>query len=1087
MRTRKHQYSFASGEVSPEFFGRGDAVQFQTGLSKCENLIIKPQGSARTRPGTGLVSRCFNQASRAQLMPFTYDLDQAYAIEVGNGIFRFHSGGGTLLWATPINVGDLGTNDTLDLVTLPDGVLICAAPHGLVSGDEVRVTVSSGGTLPGGLASFTAYKVTVLDSRRLQFSTSAAYPTLTPLGPGFGSGFMRIFKTTELPREYTPAIGFVFSDVSVANDTIGLTGHNFEDEDRIRFVGGTPPAPLGLNVDYYVTNQVPNAIEVSLTPGGATIDLTTQGSGAMVCYRRYQQGELAFVPVNGGLYAAGTVIYAIRDHNCDLLYPTSSGNFYEQTGDGILTVPHDYNNLEVFDLNWDQSGDVITLVHPNHPERELKRLGALQWIIEDVAFTPSTAAPSPTVAETYGEELLPAIYLGNATSGHLEHLMTPYDEPGISIGTTLLYVSGTVPGMTAGQSYVVNTVNLPGAGVTGFSLRELGGGVIASVAAPTVSDARFAFTDLIADTNEYKVASVDANGIENLSSSTGTIINNLANPGASNVVSWTAITGASKYRVYKKTSGTGLFGLIGETDQVSFTDSDLPPDLTQTAPVLDADIGAATNYSRATARFDQSRCFAGSDLFPRRLFMSRKNTETDFSSRIPPLDDDRISVEVAAREAHVIRHIVPLGDLVLLTQLGEWRVFAINSDAITPTTIAVRPQSYIGSSATRPLVINNSLLFCAARGGHVREMGFQATQQGFVTGDLSLRAAHLFDGEEILSAAYQKAPVPVAWFVSTSGSLLGLTYAPEERIGGWHRHDTSGLVSGAFESVCVIPDGSEDRVYVTTRRTVNGSVVRSVERIGQITYDDVFNSPGVDAHQRYSGTGTGTLTITGGAAVGDTVTVTSSEVTAFSIFDVGKRLYVTTEDYVVEITAFVSQNVVTGELKTAIPVTQRGVALSTWAFGVKTITGLDLLEGCAVSVVRTDRTDKLATVEEKTVTNGAITLDDWATLADVGLQYNCDLTLPPVTLQADALGYGRGKAVNHAWIRVFEAAGLTVAAADGSFTDIPSLKEPGGLVTEESRALLGGNRSPDGLLTVRQSLPLPATIVSATIEVSVGE
>lgn len=1099
MRTRKHQYSFAGGAISPEFFGRGDAVQYQTGLAQARNQIIKPQGSARSRPGTEFANRCFNQASKSQLMPFNYDLDQAYAIEVGNGVFRFHSGGSTLLWASPVNVGELGTTTTLDLVSDPNGILICEEPHGLTSGDEVRATVTAGGTLVGGLASFQDFKVTVVDSRRLQFSTSAGYPTLITIGPGLGSGYMRMFRTGELPRTYVEAENFVPGDVNTGTETITIAGHLFQDNDEVR-VGGTPPSPLAINTSYFVVGSVAGvSVQLSETLGGPVINLSSTGAGTMTLSYRYKQGDLTFVPVNGGLFDAGTVLYCERDNDSDLLYPNTAGDWYAQLSDGIYTVPTPYNNLEVFDLNWDQSGDVVTIVHPNHPEMELRRSGNLSWVLTEVPFVPGIAsATGVTVVENYGEQLIADTYEATTPPSSTPMLLGfGESQPGVAVGTPLLCTaSAGGPGLTVGATYIVNNIATT-APPYKLGIRTLAGATVLTTSVLTNTVVNFAFTDLIADTNQYKVASVDVNGIENLSATTGGITNNLSNPGASNDISWTAAEGAVKYKVYKKQTGTGVFGLVGETEQLTFTDSGISPDLTLSAPVADSDIGNAANYSRATARFEQSRCFGGSDLFPRRLFISRKGTETDFTSRTPPVDDDRIAIEVAAREAHVIRHIVPLGDLVLLTQLGEWRVFAVNSDAITPTTVAVRPQSYVGSSAVRPLVVNNSLLYCAARGGHVRELGFRAAQRGFVTGDLSLRAAHLFDGKEIVSAAYQKAPVPVGWFVSDDGKLLGITYVPEERIGGWHHHDTGAPnpdipdvhpLDGAFEAVCVIPDGGEDRVYVTVRRWVGGAYVRNVERLGTIAYKNVFDSPGLDAHLRFSGDGgSSTLTITGGAGVGDAVTVDSSATTTFSKFDVGKRLSISSDGIVVEITEFVNQTRVNGVMKSNMDVTKRGVALSTWAFAVKTIAGLGTLEGKEVSIVRTNTPDLKATVETATVTNGAITLSEWTTLADVGLRYDCDLQLPPITLQLDALGYGRGKAINHAWIRVFESAGLQVGADVNDFTDIPSLKSPGGLVTEESRALLGGNRSQDGMLTVRQSLPLPATIVSATIEVSVAE
>lgn len=50
-----------------------------------------------------------------------------------------------------------------------------------------------------------------------------------------------------------------------------------------------------------------------------------------------------------------------------------------------------------------------------------------------------------------------------------------------------------------------------------------------------------------------------------------------------------------------------------------------------------------------------------------------------------------------------------------------------------------------------------------------------------------------FDNLSIVDMAYQKAPTPIAWAVSSNGVLLGITYIPQQQIGAWHWHDTRHL------------------------------------------------------------------------------------------------------------------------------------------------------------------------------------------------------------------------------------------------------------------------------------------------------
>jgi hypothetical protein len=161
----------------------------------------------------------------------------------------------------------------------------------------------------------------------------------------------------------------------------------------------------------------------------------------------------------------------------------------------------------------------------------------------------------------------------------------------------------------------------------------------------------------------------------------------------------------------------------------------------------------------------------------------------------------------------------------------------------------VKPQSYIGANNAQPVVVNNNVIYAAARGGHLREMAFNWQAGGYLTGDLSLRAPHLVDGFDIVDMAFSKAPYPIVWMVSSSGKLLGLTYVPEQQIGAWHWHDTDGV----FESICVVAEGNEDVLYALVRRTINGVQKRYIERMrprAWATQADAFH---VDAGLTYTG------------------------------------------------------------------------------------------------------------------------------------------------------------------------------------------------------------------------------------------
>lgn len=375
-----------------------------------------------------------------------------------------------------------------------------------------------------------------------------------------------------------------------------------------------------------------------------------------------------------------------------------------------------------------------------------------------------------------------------------------------------------------------------------------------SLAAPTALAVSTVGTGTL--TYKYVVTAVGENGIdESLASSSVTATNNLFTTGNFNNLSWATVSGAVRYNVYKYSGG--IYGYIGQATAAVFMDDNIAADMGKTPPNNYNPFNASGDYPAAVSYYEQRRCFAGTTNKPQNIWMTRTGTESNMNYSLPTLDDDAISFRVAAREANTIRHVVPLTSLVLLTSAAEWRVTSVNSDAITPSTVSVKPQSYVGASNVQPVVINNNLIYAAARGGHMRELAYSWQAAGFVTGDLSLRAPHLFDTFTVRDMAYAKAPQPIVWTVSSNGKLLGLTYVPEQQVGAWHQHDTAG---GTFESCCVVAEGDEDVLYVVVKRTINGSDKRYVERLHTRQFTDPADAFFVDCGVTYSGSSTTTIT-----------------------------------------------------------------------------------------------------------------------------------------------------------------------------------------------------------------------------------
>lgn len=594
-------------------------------------------------------------------------------------------------------------------------------------------------------------------------------------------------------------------------------------------------------------------------------------------------------------------------------FHTAGATIY--SGAAPLEVSSPYQEADLPDIRYVQSGDVMTLVHPNYAPRELRRLSATAWELVIIQFVSAFLAPEPPAAAA---------------------------------------TAGATPGTPTDHYYVVTAID-----TTGLD--------------------------------------------EGPQSDSATCSNNLLDDGAYNTITWDAVAGAFRYKVYKKSNG--LWGYIGQTDELTFRDDNITPDIATTPPITNNPFDEAGDYPGAVSYFEQRRYFAGTINSPQNVWATKSGTESNLDYSLPVRDDDSISFRVAAREANGIRHIVPMSNLLLMTASAEWRVTPTSGDVITPSSISVRPQSYIGASRVQPVIVNTNMVFGAARGGHARELTYSDTAAGYITGDLSLRAPHLFDGFLLTDLTYAKAPVPTVWAVSSSGKLLGLTYVPEQQVGAWHQHTTLG----SFEAATVVAEGEEDVLYAVVARQIEGSTKRYIERQHSRAFTTLSDAFFVDSGATYT---------------------------------------------------------------SATPVT--------------TISGLDWLEGEEVAILADGKVQP-----RQTVVGGGVELEESAYVVTIGLPYDSDLETLPLAAEIEGYAQGRPKNINAVWVRVFRSSTLKAGPSEDELVEYKArtTEEPGDPPATRSETVeltLSPGWAVDGRVLIRQSDPLPLTIVSVSLDVTLG-
>lgn len=957
-------------------FGRIGDGKYRSGAARLRNMVATPTGAAVRRPGTRFVRETKTSSARSVIRKFNYSSTAGMAIEIGAGYFRFYESAAAITYATPriISSADAGTE-----------VITTSAAHGFSIGESVRLLYGAGASLPGA-DDVTTYTV----------DTTPTDTTLTLTGlniTGAVVGSVALIDAADMPAEYVGSEVLSLLDAT-ANTAEFATAHSFSNGDPVNLTSSTNnlPALLPAGTTFYVRdlsgNGAGSTCKFAATPGGAAIDFSGSGGGTITLHYAYSAGDL--------VHTTGVGVYYVEID----LPSGDSANFYLQplgSSDCVFELPNPYVESNLYYLKFRQQGAVLTITHPDHPPRQLTRTGEIAWTdLEITDYGPSLDAPViSSITRAYGEYWNVFLAIGTTvweTTG-ARHTLGPLDAVYLeaSIGT------GTNPsGLWPAGVYMVNELGSGSYASLRFSLRTLEGGTGSN--ALSVTNAVVRRVSASSDNSEtYVVTAIDKHGDESIASAESTAsYNPLFVIGSSNTVNWSAVTGAQKYRVYKKQ--TGLFGFIGETDTTSFKDDNITPDLSITPPRQDDTLDDPGNPGCSTY-FEQRTIYAGKESDAQQIWMTRTGTESSLTYHIPVIDTDRINFTLASSDNNYIQHVVPLANLLVLTTGAEFVVTPVNTDAITPTSFRARPVSYIGSSHVAPVVSNNTLLFCAARGGHVREFG-RTSDQGYSTGDVSLRAAHLFDGNSIVDSAYMKAPYSIAWFVNDDGELLGFTYAPEEELGGWHWHDTQGF----FESICVVPEGDEDALYCIVRRSINGATKRYVERMEPFAFTNLQSSWHVDCGLRYGGAST------------------------------------------------------------------------------TVVTGLDHLEGETVQVL-----GSIHIRDEEVVSGGSITMSGASSTATIGLGYDSELVTLPVTMQVDAaFGRGRTHNVNKLWLRVQNTARFEAGPDEDQM--VPALDIALGTyaASEDIDVHIPGDWTDTGQVWVRQTDPVPLTVISLCAEVSIG-
>ena len=289
-------------------------------------------------------------------------------------------------------------------------------------------------------------------------------------------------------------------------------------------------------------------------------------------------------------------------------------------------------------------------------------------------------------------------------------------------------------------------------------------------------------------------------------------------------LTWEAVPDAESYRIYREEAGT--YGLVGIGDEsLTFRDDKYMADTGDT-PSTPQNPFSDDNNPGVVCFHQQRLILAAPALEPQTWYGSRTGNYEDFSKSRPVKDDDALEFTLASGRIDMVQWACAFGDLLLGTAGSEYKAIGSDQGTITPSSLNVREQSYWGSIKLRPLIIGNSVLHVQRQGSRVRDLFYSLERDGYAGNDLSVMAAHLFDGRLIKQWDYQQSPGSRVWAVRDDGVLLVLTYMKEHDIWGWARVTTDGR----YRSVSCTAGHLEDDLYAVVEREIEGETRWYLER-----------------------------------------------------------------------------------------------------------------------------------------------------------------------------------------------------------------------------------------------------------------
>jgi len=277
-----------------------------------------------------------------------------------------------------------------------------------------------------------------------------------------------------------------------------------------------------------------------------------------------------------------------------------------------------------------------------------------------------------------------------------------------------------------------------------------------------------------------------------------------------------------------------------DTYEVTFADSDAKPwelmtvtpvytikstfavvtTRTQTGVARQEDSWSDTRGWPTSCVFHEGRLYLGGSLSrPATLWGSRVGDFFNFDKG-RALDDEAIEVTLDTDQVNAIQSVFSNRSLQIFTSGGE---FFVPESPITPTGIAVSPQSNLGAKRVRPVTIDGVTLFPQRTGNAIIQFIFLDAVKANQSSSVSVTAAHLIDDPVKMAASRgtETTDANYVYIANSDGTMAVYNTLASEEVSGFSLWETDGNI----QSVAVV----DNAVNLLVERTIDSTTVYQIE------------------------------------------------------------------------------------------------------------------------------------------------------------------------------------------------------------------------------------------------------------------